>query len=149
MLEFLSSYSVETTAIVTALCGAIGAIVSLIQVFKNNIKINKNNELTKQDIKITREGIVEAFKSAKIPNEWKISVSTQVNKMLVSFRDEFIKLYKENAEISNKLLAISAKVLSFTAASDKLTADEKKQLQDLILLLNKEDYTIDISDDNN
>lgn len=148
MLEFLSSHSVEITAIITALGGAIGAIVSLIQVFKNNRKINKNNELTKQDIKITREGIVEAFKSAKIPNEWKISVSTQVNKMLVSFRDEFIKLYKENAEMSNKLLAISAKVLSFTAASDKLTADEKKQLQDLILLLNKEDYTIDISDDN-
>lgn len=148
MLEFLSSHSVEITAIITALGGAIGAIVSLIQVFKNNRKINKNNELTKQDIKITREGIVEAFKSAKIPNEWKISVSTQVNKMLVNFRDEFIKLYKENAEMSNKLLAISARVLSFTAASEKLTADEKKQLQDLILLLNKEDYTIDISDDN-
>ena len=148
MLEFLSNHGVEITAIITALGGAIGAVVSLIQVFKNNRKINKNNELTKQDIKITREGIVEAFKSAKIPNEWKISVSTQVNKMLVNFRDEFIKLYKENAEMSNKLLAISAKVLSFTAASEKLTADEKKQLQDLILLLNKEDYTIDISDDN-
>lgn len=147
MLEFLANHGINIAAIATALAGLLGAVVSLIQVFKNNKHIRDNNELTKQNIQVTRTGIVEAFKTAKIPTDWKVSINNQVNKLLVNFRDEFIKLYKENVEITNKLLAISAKILSFTAASDKLTEEEKKQLNDLVLLLNNEDYTIDLSEE--
>lgn len=146
MLEFLAQYGIDLTTIVTAIGAAIGTVISLRQVIKNNKLINQNNQSVNNSIKITREGIVAAFKEAKIPNEWKISVSNQVNTMLTNFRDEFIKLYKENTDLTNKLLAISAKILSFTAASDKLTDAEKSQLNDLVLLLNTEDYTIDITD---
>lgn len=145
MLEFLSQYGVEISAIITGVSGLLASIFGLVKVFKNGKQIDKNNEVTKQEIQVTREGIVEAFKEAKIPNEWKISVSNQVNSILTNFRDELITTIKENEKLRNKLMILTVKILSFTAASNKLTEDEKAQLNDLIKEISEEDSTIDIT----
>lgn len=146
MLEFLSQYGVEISALITGVSGLLASIFGLVKVFKNGKQISENNEVTKQEIQVTREGIVEAFKEAKIPNEWKISVSNQVNTILTNFRDELITTIKENEKLRNKLMILTVKILSFTAASNKLTEDEKAQLNDLIKEISEEDSTIDITE---
>lgn len=146
MVEFLEQYGPAILAMITAGASLAGSIYGIIKCFKTGKKVDANNEATKEDIQITKQGIVEAFKSAKIPNEWKISVSNQVNAILTSFRDEFITLIKENQAFSNDMLLMTLKILNFTAASSKLTEEEKAKIQDLINQIEDKDSTIDITE---
>ena len=113
---------------------------------KTNQKINAEQAKTQTEIQITREGIIEAFKAAKIPNEWKVTVSKQVEAYLTKFRDEVITMFKENEQARDLIMISILKILNFTAASNKLTEDEKKQIDDLIKQITDEDNTIDITE---
>ena len=59
VLAWLSENYIELFALITGVGGAITSIASIIEVFKSD----KEN---KQEIKITREGIIEAFKKANL-----------------------------------------------------------------------------------
>ena len=130
----------------TALGSLVASITGLVKVFKTNQKINAEQAKTQTEIQITREGIIEAFKAAKIPNEWKVTVSKQVEAYLTKFRDEFITMFKENEQTRDLIMISILKILNFTAASNKLTEDEKKQIDDLIKQITDEDNTIDITE---
>ena len=146
MLEFFAQHGPAILAGMTALGSLVASVTGLVKVFKTNQKINAEQAKTQTEIQITREGIIEAFKAAKIPNEWKVTVSKQVEAYLTKFRDDFITMYKENEQARNLMMVSMLKILNFTAASNKLTEDEKKQIDDLIKMISDEDSTIDIGD---
>lgn len=146
MLEFFAQHGPAILAGMTALGSLVASITGLVKVFKTNQKINAEQAKTQTEIQITREGIIEAFKAAKIPNEWKVTVSKQVEAYLTKFRDEFITMFKENEQARDLIMISILKILNFTAASNKLTEDEKKQIDDLIKQITDKDNTIDITE---
>lgn len=146
MLEFFAQHGPAILAGMTAIGSLVASITGLVKVFKTNQKINAEQAKTQTEIQITREGIIEAFKAAKIPNEWKVTVSKQVEAYLTKFRDEFITMFKENEQARDLIMISILKILNFTAASNKLTEDEKKQIDDLIKQITDEDNTIDITE---
>ena len=146
MLEFFAQHGPAILAGMTALGSLVASITGLVKVFKTNQKINAEQAKPQTEIQITREGIIEAFKAAKIPNEWKVTVSKQVEAYLTKFRDEFITMFKENEQTRDLIMISILKILNFTAASNKLTEDEKKQIDDLIKQITDEDNTIDITE---
>ena len=85
MLEFFAQHGPAILAGMTALGSLVASITGLVKVFKTNQKINAEQAKTQTEIQITREGIIEAFKAAKIPNEWKVTVSKQVEAYLTNW----------------------------------------------------------------
>lgn len=146
MIEFLEAHGATIVAILTAAAGLFTAVYNMTKVFKINKKVDTNAESTKQDIQITRDGIIEAFKTAKIPTEWKISVSNQVNTILTQWRDEFIAILKESETTRDEIMTMILKILAFTAASNKLTDEEKAKIDELIKSISEKDSTIDITE---
>lgn len=144
MLEFLEAHWQQIVTMTTAVAGAVASAVAVIRTFQTNKKLKKNEEKQVEETQITREGIVEAFKQAKIPSEWKISVSNQVNTILKDFTEEIVKLIKSNQAISNDALVLVLTILSNTAASNKLTDEEKNRVKDVIALITEADRTIEI-----
>ena len=139
MLDFFANYGADITSLLISVAAIITGSATLVKSFK----IAKT---TDERIQITRDGIVEAFKTAKIPNEWKISISKQVDTKLAEWRDEFLRLWKENDVMKTEMLALLLKILSFTAASNKLTPEEKAKLEDLTKLITDNDATIDVTE---
>lgn len=146
MIEFLEANGATIVSVITAGAGLFASVYNIIKVLKIGKKVDANAEATKQDIQITRDGIVEAFKTAKIPTEWKISVSNQVNTILTQWRDEFLTLFKEHEFARDEIMVMILKILAFTAASNKLTEEDKTKINELIKLIGEKDSTIDITE---
>ena len=145
MLEFLTQYGSDILAALVSVTAVFTSIVGLAKSLKIGKKVDTNAATTQQEIQITREGIVEAFKTAKIPTEWKVTVSNQLMQQLNKFRDDFIIMFKEQEELRTKLTVAAVKILNYTAASNKLTESEKQEINELIKMITDEDATIDIT----
>lgn len=146
MLEFLTQYGSDILAALVSVTAVFTSIVGLAKSLKIGKKVDTNAATTQQEIQITREGIVEAFRTAKIPTEWKVTVSNQLMQQLNKFRDDFIVMFKEQEELRTKLMVAAVKILNYTAASNKLTEDEKQEINELIKMITDEDATIDITE---
>lgn len=145
MLEFFAQYGADLTAILVAASGLAGSVFGLVKMFKTGKHVDKSLATTKEDIQITREGIVEAFKTAKIPSEWKVTVSNQVNTILNEWKDDFLKILEKNQAVTVEILIYSLKILKYTAAANKLSEDDKNRITDLIKQITDEDATIDVT----
>ena len=146
MVEFLEQHGASIVELIIAIAGMITAVYNFKKAAELNKQIKINADAAKQDVTVTRQGVVDAFKSAKIPTEWKIDVSNKINTLLSGFRDETIALIKSNQAITNDFLVLAIKILSYTKASDKLTPEEKAKLNELMQLISEEDKTIDITE---
>lgn len=146
MLEFLAQYGPYILAGLTAAGSAAVAVKALVECGKAIKNVKTEQTKTKEDIQITQEGIIEAFKTAKLPEEVRVNITNQVKTYLTNFRDEFIEMYKENEKLRNAMMVSILKILNFTAASNKLTEEEKQQINKLIEQLGLEEVTIDINE---
>ena len=144
MVEFLEQHGAEIVSMILALAGLATAVFNFRKTVLLNRAARKDIETTRQDITITREGIVEAFKSAKIPNEWKIDVSNKIVTTLGEWRDSMLADIKKNQQFANDAMLIAIKILSFTAASEKLSDEDKAKLDEIIRLIEDKDKTIEI-----
>ena len=144
MVEFLEQYGASIVSILIAIAGMITAVFNFKKAAELNKQIKINADAAKQDVAVTRQGVIDAFKAAKIPTEWKIDVSNKINTTLNNFRDEMITLIKSNQAFANDVLLMAIKILSFTAASDKLSEEDKAKLQELIQCIDESDKTINI-----
>lgn len=147
MLEWLTTNGFTLVAGILGVLGTAGASWAVVKVFKTGKKINNAINVAKEDVKVTREGIVEAFKSANIPSEFKITISNQVNQILTGFKNELLKIVKENAQYANTVMALILKILNYTAASNKLTDEEKALVNDWINQITDAEKTIDVTED--
>ena len=146
MLEWITQYGPMILTIITALSSAAGAIVALGKVFKIGKKVEKSSAETSEQIKITKSGIVEAFKTAVVPTEWKITVSSQIAKQLTDWKNELFAEFEKREKRRDDIVIQSLKILSHTKAYDALSKDDQITTQDIIKLVNEEDSTIDISE---
>lgn len=144
MLEFFQQYGAEILAGLTAAAAAVTSVVTMVKAFKTGKKVDANIARQDNEIQITRDGIVEAFKTAKIPSEWKIDVSNKIEKAIEAGLDQIIELFKEYEGLRTDANILILKILSYTAASNKLTEDDKNKIADLLKLIGEKDSTINI-----
>ena len=139
MLEFFQNYGADILALIVAL-GSMAACIAQV------VKARNLDKETREAIQITREGVVQAFQKAKIPTEWKIDVSKQIDKKLQAFADKLISIVKEHEEVRDLATLSILKILDYTAASNKLTAEEKAQIEEIKAKISESDKTVDISE---
>lgn len=124
---------------------SVGALAGAIYNIRKCIKLGKKIDTTaislEKNAEITRAGIVEAFKSAKLPNEIRLSLSTKVEEVLNQATNKIIEIVTMNEAQRTNMTAMALKILSYTAAANKLTEDEKLQIEDLLKLI-EDDTTI-------
>lgn len=135
--EFLSNYGEQ---IFLALIN-IANTATVITAF---IKMKMSERKTKKDVEITQNGIVEAFKTAKIPSELKISLSNQLDKKFDKWSKEFFEEYAKNEEAKTNLIMASALILSYTQAFNKLDDESKAKVKDAISQITDYDKTIEV-----
>ena len=144
MLEFFETYGIDILALVIAIAGTISSCSA----FMKSIYVGKQfkllGKLTDEKIQITQNGIVEAFKTAKIPNEWKISISNQVDKKLEDWAAKFLTLFEEHERIRTELAIANTKILAYTAAYNKLTTEEKNRIDECIKRVTDKDKYIEV-----
>lgn len=144
MLEFFEMYGPSILACVVAAAGAVTSLTSLIKSLRSEKRMNISKEQMQEDIKITQQGIVEAFKKSKIGSEWKVSVSNQIDKKLEAWSTQFIAILNEHEELRTKLAVANTQILAYTAAFNKLSEEEKKKIQDLVSEITENDTTIEV-----
>lgn len=144
MLGFIELYGPAIIAGIIGAGGLAGAIYNIVKCFKLGKRVDKATCSLEKNMEITREGVIEAFKSAKLPNEIKLSITTKVEEVLGQARDMLIEEVKKNEAVRTSMMTMILKILSFTAASNKLTDDDKKQIEDMLKLLSEDITTINI-----
>lgn len=146
MLDFLAQYGAQIITALVALGSLVGSVYGILKVFQTGKKVDIVNKTTDEKIQITRDGIVEAFKSAKIPTEWKVTISKQFDEKLTSLRDEVIGILQNSETARTGAIIMILKILNYTAASNKLTEDDKTKIADMVKLITDEDATLDITE---
>lgn len=144
MLEWLEANAGSITLIFTIIVGACSAIAAVASMFKA-IKTGKVSTAQYQELSnkigVTQEGIVEAFKQVKFPTTWKVDLS---NKVEAKFDELSNRLYNKlivQDEAKTRLIIFMAKIMSNTAAYNKLTDDEKAELNSLLTVVNELDIS--------
>lgn len=145
MLDFLSKFGPDILAGVIAVAGAVTSMCAVIKMWKSEKRINNVEAQTREDIAVTREGIVQAFKNAKIPNDIKVDISKQVTKILTEFENKVLEMFREQEQIRTGLVLFCTKIMSNTAAYNKLTDTEKEALEQLMKEINEQDKIVDIT----
>lgn len=140
MQEFINNYG----AIIISIITFIGALATAIAAMRNGIVANKKISKLNNDIQITQNGIVEAFKKAKISPELKLSISSKVDTILNEWVNKSLKLIQDNEELRTKLAVANTKILSYTAAFNKLSDEEKAEINSLINEVTEKDITIEV-----
>lgn len=144
MLEFFQIYGPSILAAIVAAGGAITSVCATIKMFKTEKRVKASEAQTKEDIRVTREGIVEAFKKSKIPTEWKISISKQVDEKLEAWAEKFLIMFKEHEDLRTQLAVANTKILAYTAAFNKLSSEEQEEINELIKQITDGDKTIEV-----
>lgn len=104
-----------------------------------------NNEVTALDTKvnITRQGIVQGFKDAVVTKDVKVSVNSQVKKIIDEKMDTLITVVKKNEEKRTKIAYWNLKILANTAAYDKLTVEQRGELQEVMADIAEDETIVD------
>lgn len=144
MLEFIAQHGPDIISAILGLCGLIVGVHNVVKCFKMGKKIDTTTVSLETNIQLVKDGIVEAFKSAKLPNEIRLSISTKIEEVLGQARDMLLEEFKKNEAMRTCMMVMILKILSFTAASNKLTEDEKKEIEDLLKLMSEDTTTINI-----
>lgn len=144
MLEFFELYGPSILAAIVAAGGAITSVCATIKLFKSEKRIKAENAQMQEDVKITREGIVEAFKKSKIPTELRLSISKQVDEKLEAWAEKFLIMFKEHEELRTKLAVANTQILAFTAAFNKLSPEEQTEINELIKQITDGDKVIEV-----
>lgn len=146
MLEFITNYGADILAGIVAVAGAVTSVCAVVKMWKSEKRIKKTEEEMKEDVAITREGIVNAFKQAKIPNELKIDISNKVDKVLTDFENKVLEMFREQEQIRTALVLFCTKIMANTAAYNKLTETEKEALEELMKQISEQDKIVDVEE---
>ena len=144
MLDFLAQYGPMITMGLTAL-GSLGvALYNFKQVLTMGKKVDENVANTNQSIQITQQGVIEAFKTAKIPTEWKIDVSSKIASTLTDWQQKIENLVTGKLAQTNQMLNMALTILKNTAAANKLTDAEKAQVEEIQKQVSEDDKTVSL-----
>lgn len=130
-------------AAITAICGAVVSIFSFLKALKSEKRTKAELTRTNTDVVITREGIVQAFKSAVVTKDLKISINGQVENILGEWADKILAIIAKNEERRTKMIYWVLKILDYTAASDKLTTEQRSEINELLAMIADEEQIVD------
>lgn len=145
MLNWILQYGPLLLAGLATGTGSAIAMYAGRKIFKFGKKVEKISSETKAEIQITKEGIIEAFKTANIPTDWKISVSNQLTEQLNNFKNAFIADYEKREAEKDKMLLLCIKILANTQSAGKLSEADKIAVNNIIAEITEKDSTIDIT----
>lgn len=144
MLDFLAQYGADILAGVIAVCGAITSVCAVVKMWKSEKRLKVKEDQMKEDIAVTQEGIVQAFKQAKIPQDIKVDISKRVYKILSDFEERLLTMFREQEQLRTGLVLFCTKIMANTAAYNKLTDTEKQALDQLMKQIDEQDKTVEI-----
>ena len=124
------------SSIVIGACGSITAIASMLKAIKTGKVSTAQYEEVKNNLAVTQNGIVEAFKQVRFPTDWKIDLSKKVDTKFDELSDRLYNKLVEQDEAKTRLIIYMAKIMSNTAAYNKLTESEKTELNSLLNYVN-------------
>lgn len=145
MLEWMEAYGPRIIELIIALSGLGVSIYNITKIFKMGKKVDENVMNTQQSIQITQQGIIEAFKTAKIPTEWKIDVSNKIDSTLSAWKQDMLSEFSAKQAQTNAMLLLALTILDNTAASGKLTDEQRAQLNELVQQVNEDDKTVNLT----
>ena len=124
-------------SVIIGICGVITALFGVVKAIKTGkVSTAQYNDLVSK-IDVTQNGIVEAFKQVKFPTDWRVDLSKKVE---AKFEELSEKLYSKliaQDEAKTRLIIYMAKIISNTAAYNKLTDEEKAELNSLLTYVNE------------
>lgn len=123
-----------------------GSVKAIIEIVKTNKRLKLVQTETRANLEVTQQGIVEAFKTAKIPTDLKVNLSKQVTETLSKWKEEFMKEYAKIDALKTKMMAMILQILSYTAASNKLTEEQKAEIDQLLKLITEKDGEIIVNE---
>lgn len=142
MIEWIEAHVADILAVVVAISGCLTSICTLVKSLNLGKGVNSQIEKLESDIEVTREGIVNAFTQAQFPTQWRVDLSKQVNNVLAKYLDELTETIGSREELNLRLMQFIAYILKNTASYNKLTDEEKAELDTLLETVN----TIEIND---
>ena len=142
-MDFLAQHATAIFAAIGSVCAAIISVTSFVKALKSEKRtINELSE-TKKDVKVTREGIVQAFKDSVVTKDLKVSINSQVKRILQDELDKFQKMLAKSEERRTKMTYWCLKILDWTAASGKLTTEQRAEVDELLAMIADEEQIVD------
>lgn len=132
MLDGIRENLMSLLAVLIGASGGITALFTLAKSIKLSANTKKLNGALEKKIEITQEGIVKAFQTTKFPQTWKIDVSSKIDTAIKDGLESIKNEISKNEADRTRLMLYIAKVLSYTAAYDKLSDVEKTELSILL-----------------
>ena len=142
-MDFLTQYAAAILAAIGSGSAALISITSFIKALKSERRAYQELSKNKRDIKITREGIVQAFKDAVVTKDLKISINKEVKKILQEEYEKMMALVTRAEERRTKMAYWCLKILNWTAASNKLTTEQKSEIDELLAMIADEEQIVD------
>lgn len=153
-MDFLAENLDKIVLIVTNICGAIISATLFLKSISSEKRVKKElaaiidavgTELANanQNVKITREGIVQAFKDTVVTKDIKVSINTQVKKILDERLDKFVKVMIDKEDRRTQMMYYILKILDWTAASGKLTVEQRGEIDELLAMIGEDERIVD------
>lgn len=132
------------TAIVS-LCAAIISVTTFLKSLKSERRTREALNQNTQDVQVTRQGIVQAFKDAVVTKDVKVSINAEVQKILNEFKAQVLNEIRGNESKRTQMVYWSLKILEYTAAANKLTKEQRTELNEILAMIKDEERIIDTS----
>lgn len=145
-MDFLTQYLAAISAAITAAAGAIISIVSFVKSIKSERRTISELAASKKDIKITREGIVQAFKDSVVTKDLKVSVNKEVRKILGEELEKMRETVAKSEERRTKMVYWCLQILDWTAAANKMTPEQHAEIKELLAEIAEEEQIVDTND---
>lgn len=153
-MDFLAEYMATILAAITSFTGMLIAITSFVKSLKSEGRVKNELKATMETVKnemdaamnavkITREGIVQGFKEAVVTKDVKVSINKEVKRILDDRLDVFYKEIVKSEERRTKMMYWVLKILDWTAASGKLTNEQRSEIEELLALIAEEEQIVD------
>lgn len=153
-MDFIVNNYGTILAAIGTLCSAVIAITSMVKALHSekrvkaelmNVVSHVQTELNQMGdtVTITRQGIVQAFKDAVVTKDIKVSINNQVKKILDEELTKFQEVINKSETRKTQMVYWAIKVLSYTAAYDKLTVEQKTEIDELLAMIADDEKLID------
>lgn len=142
-MEWVANNYEAILSIITAVIGAVVAVTAFIKALKSETRVTNQMAALKGDVAITRAGVVQAFKDAVVPKELKVSINKQVRQIISEEMAKVLEVVRKSEERRTKMNYWVLRILSWTAASNKLTVEEQSEVNELLALIAEEDQIVE------
>lgn len=142
-MDFLTQHMAAIFATIGSVSAALISITSFVKALKSERRTHQELSKSKKDIKVTREGIVQAFKDAVVTKDLKVSINKEVKKILREECEKMMALVTRAEERRTKMTYWCLKILDWTAASNKLTTEQKAEIDELMAMIADEEQIVD------